>query len=335
MYRTFLFLVAAFALVVAACSASSGSDTTTTTLGTTTTTQATTSTTTTTVPDTTTTSTTAPETPAFPVTIDAPNGAVTIEQRPERIVSLSPTSTEVLFAVGAGDQVVAVDDRSNYPADAPVTDLTGFEPNIEAIAGYDADLVVLMYDPGDVIAGLEALEIPVIMHPAAASIDDAYRQIEQIGAATGHVADAALLVASMTEDIAETVESGEGADVTYYHELSPDLYTVTSATFVGSLYSMFGMVNIADDADPDGFGYPQLSAEHILDADPLMIFLADTKCCDQTAETIAGRPGWGTLTAVEAGNVTELDDDVASRWGPRIVDFVAAIAGSLNVLQDA
>jgi iron complex transport system substrate-binding protein len=335
MYRTFLFLVVAFALVVAACSTSSESDTTTTTLGTTTTTHAAAPSTTTTVADTTTTSTTEAEVPAFPVTIDAPNGPVTIEQRPERIVSLSPTSTEVLFAVGAGEQVVAVDDQSNYPAGAPLTDLTGFEPNIEAIAGYEADLVVLMYDPGDVITGLEALGIPVIMHPAAASLDDAYRQIEQIGAATGHVADAALLVASMTEDIAKTVESSEGTDVTYYHELSPDLYTVTSSTFAGSLYAMFGMVNIADDADPDGFGYPQLSAEHILDADPLMIFLADTKCCDQTAEAIAERPGWGTLTAVEAGTVVELDDDIASRWGPRIVDFVASIADSLNVLQDA
>jgi len=334
MYRMFLFLVAALALVAAACSASSGTDTTTT-LGTTTTVREAAASTTTSPSDGTTTSTTVTEAPAFPVTIDAPNGPVTIDERPERIVSLSPTSTEVLFAVGAGDQVVAVDDQSNYPADAPVTDLTGFEPNLEAIAGYDADLVVLMYDPGDVVAGLEALDIPVIMHPAATTLDDAYRQIEQIGAATGHVADAAVLVASMAADIEKSVSSSEGADVSYYHELSPDLYTVTSATFVGSLYAMFGMVNIADDADPDGFGYPQLSAEHILDADPLMIFLADTRCCDQTAETIAQRPGWETLTAVAAGAVVELDDDVASRWGPRVVDFVAAVAASLDVLQDA
>jgi iron complex transport system substrate-binding protein len=260
---------------------------------------------------------------------------VTIEHRPGRIVSLSPTSTEVLFAVGAGDQVVAVDNQSNFPPEAPMTDLTGFEPNLEAIAAYDADLVILMYDPGDVIAGLEALDIPVIMHPAAVSLDDAYSQIEQVGAATGHFGDAALLVSSMTEEIAATVSSVGGEDVTYYHELSPDLYTVTSGTFIGSLYGMFGMVNIADEADPDGYGYPQLSAEHILDADPLMIFLADTKCCAQDAGTVAERPGWDVLSAVRAGAVTELDDDVASRWGPRVVDFVGAIAESINVLQDA
>ncbi len=333
MYRTFLLLLIAFALIAAACSSSSGTDETTTTLGTTTTAAGGGETTTTVAASTTTTS----ESPsaAFPVTIDAPNGPVTIEEQPVKIVSLSPTSTEMLFAVGAGGQVVAVDNQSNYPEEAPVTDLTGFEPNLEAIAGYGADLVVLMYDPGDVIAGLEALGIPVIMHPAATSLDDAFAQIEQIGAATGHIDEAALLVASMSRDIDAAVEAANGADVTYYHELSPDLYTVTSSTFVGSLYAMFGMVNIADDADPDGFGYPQLSAEHIIDADPLMIFLADTKCCNQSADTVAGRPGWGTLTAVQAGAITELDDDVASRWGPRIVEFVSSIAASLNVLQDA
>jgi iron complex transport system substrate-binding protein len=271
----------------------------------------------------------------FPVTINAANGSVTIESRPERIVSLSPTATEMLFAVEAGPQVVAVDDQSNYPQDAPSTDLTGLEPNLEAIAGYDADLVVLMYDPGDAIAGLEAIGIPVIMHPAAATLDDAYLQISQIGAATGHGAEAGRLIASMKADIAGAVAATDGAGTTYYHELSPDFYTVTSGTFVGALYTMLGLVNIADGADPDGYGYPQLSAEHILAEDPGLIFLADTKCCDQSAGVIAERPGWGTLTAVQTGAVTELDDDVASRWGPRVVDFVTAIAEAVAALPDA
>ncbi|MEA3501410.1 MAG: ABC transporter substrate-binding protein [Actinomycetota bacterium] len=250
-------------------------------------------------------------------------------------MSLSPTSTEVLFAIGAGDQVVAVDDQSNFPADAPMTDLTGFEPNLEAIAGYDADLVVLMYDPGDAITGLEAIGIPVIMHPAAMTLDDAYAQIEQMGAATGNVAEAARLVASMSTDIAEAVAVTDGGGAIYYHELSPDYYSVTATTFVGALYTMLGLVSIADTADPEGYGYPQLSGEHILNEDPALIFLADTKCCGQDAGTVAERPGWGALTAVQAGVITELDDDVASRWGPRVVDFVAAIAEAVSVLQNA
>jgi iron complex transport system substrate-binding protein len=270
------------------------------------------------------------EATAFPVTVETANGSVTIPARPEHIVSLSPTSTEVLFAVGAGEEVVAVDSQSNYPEEAPTTDLTGLEPNLEAIAGLDADLVVLMYDPGEVVAGLEALGIPVIVHPAAWTLEDAYAQIEQIGVATGNADRASELVESLRSDIAAIAGTTNGAGATYYHELSPDYYSVTSATFVGSLYEMLGLANIADGADPDGFGYPQLSAEHILAEDPSLIFLADTKCCDQDSETIAQRPGWDVLSAVRDGAITELDDDVASRWGPRVVDLFEAIAVAVD-----
>ncbi len=330
MSRRILVMVVAAVLTAAACTtATDTSESSTTTLGTTTTVAETSTSSTTTVPSTTTTST-IPDSTGFPVTVDAPNGSVTIEAQPERIVSLSPTSTEVLFAVGAGDQVVAVDNQSTYPAVAPVTDLTGFEPSLEAIAGYDADLVILMYDPGEVIAGLEAIGIPVIMHPAAVTLDDVYWQIEQVGRATGHNAEAERLISSMVEGITDASASVDGEGLTYYHELSPDYYTATSSTFVGSLYALFGLENIADGADPDGFGYPQLSPEHILNEDPAMIFLADTKCCDQDASTVAARPGWDVLGAVASENIIELDDDVASRWGPRVVDFVEAIAHAVE-----
>lgn len=268
----------------------------------------------------------APGAAAFPVTIETANGSVSIEERPEHIVSLSPTSTEVLFAIGAGDQVVAVDDRSNYPDNAPVADLTGFDPNLEAIGGYGADLVVLMYDPGDVVDGLEALGIPALLLPAAGTLDDAYGQIETTGAATGHVDEARVLIESMKEEIAGVADTTDGGGATYFHEISPDYYTATSATFVGSLYAMLGLTNIADDADPDGFGYPQLSAEHILAEDPSLVFLADTTCCDQSAATVGERPGWDSLSAVKGGAIIELDDDIASRWGPRVVALVESIA---------
>ena len=338
MFRRTLLVITAVALVAAACGSSSDTaEVPSTTLGTTTTVASTTTVaaSSTTSSPTTTSSSTTPGPSGFPVTIDAPNGPVTIETQPENVVSLSPTSTEVLFAVGAGRQVVAVDDQSNFPDVAPMKDLTGFEPNLEAIAAYGADLVVIMYDPGDVITGLEAIGIPVIMHPSASTLDDAYTQIEQVGAATGHVDEALRLVASMKSEIADIVTSTEGGGVSYYHELSPDYYSVTSATFVGALYTMLGLANIADGADPDGYGYPQLSAEHVLDQDPALIFLADTKCCGQDAGTVADRPGWDALTAVQGGAIWELDDDIASRWGPRVVDFVEAIADAVTVLQDA
>jgi iron complex transport system substrate-binding protein len=106
-----------------------------------------------------------------------------------------------------------------------------------------------------------------------------------------------------------------------YYELDNTFYSVTSNTFVGALLKQFGLNSIADGAE-EGNDYPQLSAEAILNADPDIIFLADTKCCQQTAATVGARAGWSGIQAVTDGNVIELDDDVASRWGPRVVDLI-------------
>jgi iron complex transport system substrate-binding protein len=268
---------------------------------------------------------------AFPVSIETPSGEVTIEEEPDAVVSVSPTATEMLFAIGAGDQVVAVDDFSNYPPEAPVTDLSGHEPNVEAIASYEPDLVVLSFDPGDVVSGLEALDIPTIVQDAAATLDDTYAQIEQLGQATGHVEDAEQVAAQIEADIADIVDSVEasGQPLSYYHELDQTFYSATSSTFIGQLYALAGLENIADPAD-DGSGYPQLSQEFIVDADPDFVFLADTKCCEQSAQTVADRPGWSSLTAVKESQVVELDDDIASRWGPRVVDLLDTIVDAVN-----
>ena len=258
-------------------------------------------------------------------TADSGEGAV------QRIVSISPTATEMIFAIGAGDRVVAVDQFSYYPAEAPVTDIDGWNPNVEAIASYDPDLV-LMQTSGDVGASLGALGIDVWAHDAPFMFDDVYVQIEQLGAVTGQDDEAAALVAGMQAQIAELVAAAPDASgLSYYHELDNTLYTVTSSTFIGQVYGLFGLTNVADRADADGsaWGYPQLSDEYLVDADPDIIFLADTLCCGQDAQTVAARPGWDQLTAVQAGRIVELNDDVVSRWGPRLVDFIAAISGVL------
>ena len=255
----------------------------------------------------------------------------------ERIVSISTVATEMLFAIDAGDRVVAVDSMSNYPAEAPTTDLSGYQPNVEAILGFAPDLVVLSYDPGDVVAGLEAAGVATLLQGAAYTLADTYDQITALGAITGDVDEAAALVAGMQSEMAELAASVRERDapLSYYHELDATLYTVTSSTFIGEVYALAGLVNAADAADPDGasWGYPQLSAEYLLDADPDLIFLADTRCCSQTAVTVAERPGWETLTAVTNGTVVELDDDVASRWGPRIVDLLRVIVDSVNAIS--
>jgi len=252
-----------------------------------------------------------------------------------RIVSLSPTGTEMLFAVGAGDQVVAVDSFSYFPVDAPVTELSAYEPNVEAIAGFEPDIVI----SSGPIEGLDAVGIENIVLPAATNFDDIYAQIEQVGALTGNVGQAAELVLEMQTEIDAAVASvgANPVPLTYYHELDNTLYSVTSGTFVGYVYDQFGLTNVADPADKDGaaFGYPQLTEEYLVTADPDIIFLADTLCCEQSAETVAARPGWDQLRAVQSGNVVELNDDIVSRWGPRIVDFVEAIATAILQITES
>jgi iron complex transport system substrate-binding protein len=267
----------------------------------------------------------------FPVTVTGANGELAVPERPTRVVSLSPTATESLFALGAGDQVVAVDDQSNYPAEAPQTKLSGFEPNIEAIAGYEPDLVVAGFDPGGLVRGLEKLEVPVLLQPAAADLEEGYEQIEVLAAATGRTSEGDALVNRMQTRIDELIASVPAgtADLSVYHEISPDYYSATSETFIGSVYQRLGLENIADEAGAEAPDYPQLSAEYILSSDPDLIFLSDTKCCGQTPETVASRPGWRTLEAVTEGDVVPVDDDIASRWGPRTVDLVEIVVEAI------
>lgn len=245
---------------------------------------------------------------------------------PHRIVSLSPPATESLFAIDAGDQVVAVDDQSNYPAEAPHTKLSSYQPNVEAIAEYNPDLVVMSYDPGDVVAGLKQLHIRVLMQEAPTDLDGAYAQIEELGDVTGHSAEAEQVVADMQDHIADVASDKPGSGLTVYHEISPDFFSATSKTFIGSVYTLLGAENIADAAGGKAPDYPQLSAEYVVDSDPDVIVLSDTKCCDQSAKTVRARPGWDDLSAVKAGNILPVNDDIASRWGPRIVDFVDVVA---------
>jgi iron complex transport system substrate-binding protein len=269
----------------------------------------------------------------FPVTVTVTNGKVTVPKRPARIVSLSPTATETLFAIGAGAQVVAVDDQSDYPKNAPRTTLSGFTPNVESIAGYRPDLVVISFDPKGLSEALGKLGIPVVHQDAAATLKGAYQQIRQLGKVTGHTPQADGLVTRMKQRIASIVAKTRTKTTgsTVYHELDPTLFSLTSNTFVGRIYEMFGLRNVADEAK-GGTDYPQLSAEYVVSANPELIVLADTVCCAQTARTVASRPGWSRIAAVRSGSVVRLDDSIASRWGPRLVNLVRAIGTALDRL---
>jgi len=253
----------------------------------------------------------------------APSAAVPAGA-PHRIVSLSPSATEDLYVIGAGSQVVAVDSDSNYPANAPKTALSAYEPNVEAIAKFRPDLVVISNDTDKLKAQLIALKIPVLMEPAAQSLDDAYQQIRNLGEKTGHTDKAATVVSAMRSKIAALVATvpTRSKPLTYFHELDNTLYTVTSKTFIGQIYRLAGLEDVADTAGAGGGEYPQLSAEFLVKSNPDLVFLADTKCCGQNAATFAARPGFSAMTAVKDKHIIRLDDDIASRWGPRVVDLL-------------
>jgi cobalamin transport system substrate-binding protein len=269
----------------------------------------------------------------FPATIAAANGTVHIPARPTAIISLAPTLTEMLYAVGAGSQVKAVDMYSDYPPQAPRTKLTGLAPNVEAIVADKPDLVVESGDTGNLTKRLAAFHIPVLELPAPAGLSGVYSEFTELGRATGHPAQAATEDALIRRQIAAIVGGmpHHGQPVSYYYELDPTYYSVTSDTFVGHLLGLLGMKSIADAAKGAAAagGYPQLSSEYILRANPDYILLADTVCCHQNAATVATRPGWSSLAAVKDGHVIPLNDDIASRWGPRIVDLLRTVATAL------
>jgi iron complex transport system substrate-binding protein len=271
---------------------------------------------------------------AFPVKITTTLGVVRVPSRPDRIISLSPSSTEMLYAIGAGSQVKAVDDDSDYPAKAPKTSLSGFDPNVEAIVAYRPDLVIISDNVNGLAKSLASFSIPVLYAPAPSGLSGVYSEFDQLGEATGHLAQAEQENATIRSQIASVVSSvhKHATPATYYYELDQTFYSATSSTFVGNLLSLLGLKSIADSASgaASSGGYPQLSSEFIVKANPDFIILADTLCCQQSAATVAARPGWSGLTAVKDHHVIPLNDDIASRWGPRIVDLLRTVASYLN-----
>ncbi len=276
-------------------------------------------------------------TAGFPVTVTTAGGKAHLTSRPGAIISLSPSATEMLYAIGAGSQVKAVDSDSDYPANAPHTKLSAYQPNAEAIAAYKPDLVIISNDIDGITAKLTALSIPVLDLPAAPNVSGVYSEFTQLGAATGHAAQARTEDQKLKADVSQIVSSEphRSAPLTYYFELGTDpYYSVTDSTFIGSLLSLLGMKSIADTASGAAAagGYPSLSAEFILKSNPDYIILSDTGSTGggQSAATVSARPGWSVLTAVKDKHVVVLNADIASRWGPRIVQLLQTVAAGIK-----
>jgi iron complex transport system substrate-binding protein len=249
---------------------------------------------------------------------------------PRRIVSISPTATESLFAIGAGPRVVAVDSDSNYPPSAPrMSGLIAYSPSATGIASdYRPDLVVVSYDANKVVENLRMLGVHVVFQPTAKNLAAAYRQIAQLGAVTCHSAQAGHLIRTMQRQISgiRATTAAKARGLVYYDEISapPYDYAASSRSFIGQLFGALGMRNITD--DPSGF--PQLGPEAVIAARPQLIFLSDNQPLDGgvTAAAVAARPGWNRIPAVSSHAIYGLNDDAASRWGPRVIVLMRQIS---------
>ncbi len=266
----------------------------------------------------------APSPAAFPVTVTDSNGEqLVLESAPQSIVALAPSFAEILFAVGAGDAVVAVDDNTDFPPEAAAkTKLSGFEPSVEGIAALAPDLVIIFFDPGGLQEALEALGIPVLLLASPQSVQGVFDQIALLGQITGHADDAVHLIDAMREHIdaitASLADVQQGPRV--FHEIGPELFTASDEDFVGDLYSILKAQNIAAGAGP----FPQLTEEAVIAADPEVIILADIPAV--TPDEVKARPGWDAVSAVQNDRVFAVDPDLVSRQGPRLVDGLEELA---------
>jgi iron complex transport system substrate-binding protein len=226
-----------------------------------------------------------------------------------------------------------VDNLSNYPANAPVSEISAFEPSVEAILAKKPDLVLLSIDSTkapQIRNALVKLGIPVLMEKAPATLKDVYAENTLLARVTDRQAGGVKLNTSMANSIKETfAKAKKSSKIRIFHELDDTYFSATSNTFIGKVYKSFGVVNIADAAaGADNSGYPQLSAEYLLKSDPQVIFLADAQY-GVTADSVSKRAGWSQISAVKNKKIVELPADVPSRWGPRLVDFYKLIGASL------
>jgi iron complex transport system substrate-binding protein len=268
----------------------------------------------------------------FPVSVHSGDGTVQIPSRPDRILSLSASATQMLYAIGAGNQVVGVDKYSTYPPDAPRTKFTGYESSAEDYLYLRPDLVIFAFETGTLVQQLRVLHIPALVLAPATSFAGVYSQLAELGQATGHESGARDVKSSLASYLSSTARrvGDAGRGKTYYIEVDPTYYTATSKTFIGAEFSLFGMRDIANAAQ-SADGYPQISAEYVLKENPDYVFLADTVCCQQTAATFARRPGFSVLTAVKLHHVVPVNDSVASQWGPHTIEaFVSLLARVLR-----
>ena len=249
-----------------------------------------------------------------------------------RIVSMSPTHTETLFALGLGEFVVAVDSLSDFPAEAASVrrdDLNADSADLSALLTFDPDVVVVGDDPTGLVGRLNEAGVASFSGPPASSLDEVFEQIRGVASLVGRPELADDLIASMLAEIDDIVTSVPPGERTYFHEIDPSLVTIAPGSFLDSLYGELGLTSIVGASDPSGI--TQLTSDQVVAADPDVIVLADTECCGVTIDQLATRAGWSGIAAVNDGAVVSLTDDLVMRWGPRVVELLRLVAAGVAV----
>ncbi len=243
---------------------------------------------------------------------------------PKRIISLSPSITEILFEIGSGNQVIAVDNLSNYPNEAPITDISAYDPNLEAISLLNPDLVILSYNIKNLKAALKKIGIETIYLPAPLNFEDILDQIDYLGLQTGNEDKAKKLISKMKNRMKTLQKLRENEKATkIYHEIDPNYYSPSKFSFIGDIYQKLNYKNVADKADISNLGYPKLSPELIISENPDLIVLPGKD--NKYVEKVKLRPGWGYIEAVKKNKFLLTNNDIASRWGPRILNFASIL----------
>jgi iron complex transport system substrate-binding protein len=268
--------------------------------------------------------------PAFPLTITDDSGQqVVIAKMPERIVSISPSNTEILFALGLGPKVVAVDQFSDFPAEAKEKTQLGsyISPDIEQIVAATPDLVLgTEVHAREIAPTLRGHNLTVVVIDPK-NLDQVLDRIILIGRITGQTESATALARDLQQRVTKVGDAVNGAPTPrVFVEISPQFHSPGANTFVDDLIRRAGGENIAADAPTQ---WPQLSQEVIVEKNPDVIILShDAE--GTNPESVKGRPGWGQISAVTQGRIVAIDPDLMNRPGPRLVDGLEAIARLLH-----
>lgn len=266
----------------------------------------------------------------YPVTVQDSDGrAITIAAKPQKVVTLAPSLTESVFALGAGDAVVATDRFSDFPAAARGREKLEYtNPSLERLVGFQPDLVLVVTRQKTLIAEMERLGLRVLLLAEPGSIEGVYGNLRTLGTALGRPEEAERVIGAMQARIKAISEKlapvSTGPRV--FYELTPDLYTAAHNTFIGEMFRLLRAQNVAEGAP---VAYPQLTLEALAAKNPEVIILADGKeygTGNESPETVKARPGWAEMAAVKANRIYVIDPKLISVPGPRLVEGLEAMA---------